>query len=116
MEEVFNEDFGMFKYNLETRDFWFSHQALEVEDFRLVGLILGLAIYNNVILDVHFPLVVYKKLKGFPTTLDDLKATFPQLGKGLQQLLDFEGDVENTFLRTFEVSLPRSATDLNVIC
>lgn len=29
-----------------------------------VGIILGLAIYNGVILDVQFPLVVYKKLLG----------------------------------------------------
>jgi len=103
VEEIFNVDFGMFVYNEETRDFWFSHQALEADDFRLVGLILGLAIYNTVILDVHFPLVVYKKLKGLGTTLEDLKGAFPQLGKGLQQLLDFDGDVENTFFRTFEV-------------
>lgn len=103
VEEIFNVDFGMFVYNEETRDFWFSHQALEVEDFRLVGIVLGLAIYNSVILDVHFPLVVYKKLKGIEPSLDDLKKAFPQLGKGLQQLLDFEGDVENTFMRTFEV-------------
>ena len=36
-------------------------------------------------------------------TPQDLKTAFPELGRGLQQLLDFEGDVENTFLRTFEV-------------
>ena len=30
--------------------------------FELIGIILGLAIFNNVILDVKFPLVVYKKL------------------------------------------------------
>ena len=94
----------MFVYSEETRNFWFSHQALEVEDFRLVGIVLGLAIYNNVILDVHFPLVVYKKLKGLETTLADLKDAFPQLGNGLQQLLDFEGDVENVFCRSFEVN------------
>jgi ubiquitin-protein ligase E3 A len=27
--------------------------------FELIGIILGLAIYNGVILDVHFPMVVY---------------------------------------------------------
>ena len=27
----------------------------------------------------------------------------PALGRGLQQLLDFEGDVEGTFCRTFQV-------------
>ena len=28
------------------------------------GTVLGLAIYNNIILDVHFPVVLYKKLLG----------------------------------------------------
>lgn len=56
--------------------------------------ILGLAIYNSVILDVHFPMVVYRKLMGVPPTLDDLKGLQPTLGRGLQQLLDFDGDVE----------------------
>lgn len=33
----------------------------------------------------------------------DVKAAFPQLGAGLQQLLDYDGDVEGTFCRSFEV-------------
>ena len=55
----------MFKYNEQTRTFWFSHLSLELEsEYRLVGSMLGLAIYNGVILDLHFPPVVYKKLLG----------------------------------------------------
>lgn len=43
-------------------------------EFFLVGLAFGLAIYNGVILDVRFPLVVYKKLieQEYTPTLDDL--------------------------------------------
>lgn len=52
------------------------------------------------VLDVHFPLVVYKKLLGQRPGFADLKAAFPELGRGLQQLLDFEGDVEPVFCRT----------------
>ena len=33
----------------------------------------------------------------------DLKRAMPELSRGLQQLLDFEGDVEATFARSFEV-------------
>ena len=42
-----------------------------------MGLILGLAIYNAVILDVHFPLVVYRKLLGQTLTLEHLKDIRP---------------------------------------
>lgn len=37
-----------------------------------VAQLLGLAIYNSVILDVRFPLVVYRKLRGIEPTLRDL--------------------------------------------
>lgn len=57
----------MFKYDRQTRTFWFDWTTMEADlEFRLVGMVLGLAIYNGVILDVHFPLLVYKKLLGHP--------------------------------------------------
>ena len=36
-------------------------------------------------------------------TLQDLKESFPEVGRGLQQLLDLEGDVEGIVSRNFEV-------------
>lgn len=36
-------------------------------------------------------------------SVQDLKQAMPELGRGLQQLLDFDGDVEATFARSFEV-------------
>lgn len=57
--------YGMFVWNAQTRTFWFNHLSLDSEqDFMLTGMVLGLAIYNSVILDAHFPLVAYKKLLG----------------------------------------------------
>lgn len=38
------------------------------------------------------------------TAWQDLKEAQPSLGRGLQQLLDFEGDVEAAFQRTFQIS------------
>lgn len=35
--------------------------------------------------------------------VQDLLLSFPSLGRSLQKLLDFEGDVESTFAHTFEV-------------
>ncbi|KAK3233412.1 hypothetical protein CYMTET_56286, partial [Cymbomonas tetramitiformis] len=61
------------------------------------------AIYNQVILDVHFPRVVYKKLKSLSPTFEDLKEADPETARGLEQLLAYEGDVENDICRTFEV-------------
>eukprot|EP00964_Phaeocystis_antarctica_P143525 scaffold109089_cov34-Phaeocystis_antarctica.AAC.1 len=46
-----------------TRTFWFNQDSLESDrEFELIGILLGVAIYNGVILDVRFPHVVYKKV------------------------------------------------------
>lgn len=57
----------------------------------LVGLVLGLAIYNAVLLDFPLPLVLYSKLIGQAVGLRDLEDMDPVLGKSLKQLLQYEG-------------------------
>ncbi len=57
----------------------------------LVGLVLGLAIYNAVLLDFPLPLALYRKLIGQSCTLRDLQDMEPTLGKSLTALLQFEG-------------------------
>ena len=39
--------------------------------------VIGLAIYNSVILDLHFPFVVYKKLMGWAPNFDDFRELNP---------------------------------------
>ena len=57
----------------ESRTYWFNAGSLEYEDaFMLVGLVLGLAIYNAVLLDFPLPLALYRKLLGQPAGLRDL--------------------------------------------
>lgn len=68
----------MFTYDDETQVFWFNSSSLENEaQYTLIGLVLGLAIYNNCILDLHFPMIVYKKLMGKKGTYRDLSDSHP---------------------------------------
>ena len=98
--------YGMFTYIEETYCLWLNSSSLESEkEFGLVGILLGLAIYNGIILDVHFPPVIYKKLQGEKLDLQDLMSIQPSLAKSLRELLQFEGDVEDTFCYTFQVIL-----------
>ncbi|KAM5191529.1 putative E3 ubiquitin-protein ligase HERC3 [Mantella aurantiaca] len=72
--------------------------------FHLIGIMCGLAIYNSTVVDLHFPLVLYKKLLNVPATLEDLKELSPTEGRSLQQLLDYPGeDVEETFCINFTI-------------
>lgn len=68
----------MFTYDDETQVFWFNSSSLENDaQYTLIGLVLGLAIYNNCILDLHFPMIVYKKLIGKKGTYIDLSDSHP---------------------------------------
>lgn len=96
---------GMFTYDDSTRVFWFNPSSLENEgQYTLIGIVLGLAIYNNCILDVHFPMVVYRKLMGKKGTLLDLADSHPALHQSLKEILVYEGDVEKDMMLTFQIS------------
>ncbi len=61
------------------------------------GMLIGLAIYNRVLLDVQLPLCVYMKLlnPAVTLTLDDLAAVDPAVGTSMRALLAYSGtDVE----------------------
>lgn len=105
VEEIFNPDIGMFILNESTRCYWFNPNSFETDrQFKLIGIVLGLAIYNNVILDASFPMVLYRKLMGRKGTFQDLEGVHPVLYSSLKSLLNFEGNVEETFLMNFEIS------------
>lgn len=84
------------------RFLWFNHDSLECNlNFELIGMLLGLALYNSTILKLDFPKVVYKKLKLSQgstfvvdqITLDDLYELDPELYSSLSNLLkeDYTG-------------------------
>uniref|UniRef100_A0A1B0BD53 Ubiquitin-protein ligase E3A n=1 Tax=Glossina palpalis gambiensis TaxID=67801 RepID=A0A1B0BD53_9MUSC len=106
IEEIFNPNFGMFTHQEETNTMWFNSAPFENEaQFTLIGIILGLAIYNNIILAVNFPMVVYRKLMGGQGTFYDLKDWNPTLYRSLKSLLDYqESDMEEVFMQTFKIS------------
>uniref|UniRef100_A0A8C1Q3X4 HECT and RLD domain containing E3 ubiquitin protein ligase 3 n=1 Tax=Cyprinus carpio TaxID=7962 RepID=A0A8C1Q3X4_CYPCA len=105
LKELMDPIYGMFTQYSESNLLWFSDKCfVEHNWFHLIGIICGLAIYNSTVVDLHFPLVLYKKLLKVLPTLDDLKELSPTEGRSLQQLLEYEGDVEETFCLNFAVS------------
>ncbi|CAD7081216.1 unnamed protein product [Hermetia illucens] len=106
VEQIFNPDYGMFIYQEDTKTVWFNSTSFENEaQFTLIGIVLGLAIYNNIILAVNFPMVVYRKLMGVKGSFYDLADWNPVLFKSLQSMLDYEdADMEDVFMQTFKIS------------
>jgi ubiquitin-protein ligase E3 A len=104
---TFSHRTGMFVPTADQRSFWINQCCLwSAEEYRLVGVLLGLAVYNNVLLDVHLPKVMFSKLLQVEDfELGAVACIDPLLCEGLSKLLEFEPskDVENVFCRTFEV-------------
>ena len=87
IRQIFDPNYGMFSYNSKTRLYWFNHYSFEPKiKYELIGVIFGLAIYNNTILDVKLPITVYKKLLGIKPTLEDMKECDPELYHTLNYL------------------------------
>ncbi|XP_031435226.1 probable E3 ubiquitin-protein ligase HECTD2 [Clupea harengus] len=118
VRQIFHTDYGMFTYLKESCCHWFSSWKCDnLSEFQLVGTLMGLAVYNSIALDIHFPPCCYKKLLTPPIVpcdqntpvgmatlgLDDLQQVMPDLAHGLSELLDYEGDVEEDFYLTFQV-------------
>ncbi len=63
----------------ETHSLWFNPSAAEDLDreYTLIGMLLGLAIYNSIILDIKFPPILYRKLMGKIGTFEDLETSHP---------------------------------------
>jgi HECT-domain (ubiquitin-transferase) len=92
--------------------------------------VTGLAIYNSTILDIAFPPFVFKKLlASIPltanvttstprlahgNTLEDLAELRPALARGLRQLLEYDGNVQETFCRDFVVEEDRYGENVQV--
>uniref|UniRef100_A0AAY5JWI6 HECT-type E3 ubiquitin transferase n=1 Tax=Esox lucius TaxID=8010 RepID=A0AAY5JWI6_ESOLU len=110
---------GMFTFFKDSHCHWFSSWKCDnYSEFRLVGALMGLAVYNSITLDIRFPPCVYKKLLTPPLlpcdpdapvgvatlSLDDLQQVTPDLAHGLAELLSYEGNVEEDFCTTFQVS------------
>ncbi|KAA8499862.1 putative E3 ubiquitin-protein ligase HERC3 [Porphyridium purpureum] len=125
-EKLFSADYGMFIHNEDTNLNWFNRNALDMNEYYLVGLIVGLAMYNNVILDLRFPSLVYSVLLSqkqidprseLPSrspwirfdnagaAILALREVFPDHARSLEALLAHEPaeDVEDVFCLSFEV-------------
>ncbi|XP_065056226.1 probable E3 ubiquitin-protein ligase HECTD2 [Rhopilema esculentum] len=105
VQKLFDPAYGMFLKCGETRNVWFNPQSFEPSaNFELTGMILGLAIYNGIILDVPLPGALYAKLKKQKTTLKDLWGIEPTIARSLTELLQYDGNVEEDLCLDFQIT------------
>ncbi|XP_034243810.1 probable E3 ubiquitin-protein ligase HECTD2 [Thrips palmi] len=96
-----------------------AEEEESLQQYNLIGVLMGLAVYNSNILDLRFPSVCYQKLLSPPVvphgdmhlgvvrnpSLDDLAQIMPEVARGLRELLAYQGDVEQDMCLTFQASI-----------
>lgn len=120
VKQIFEPDYGMFVYHPHSRCYWFSvsGSSSNLREYNLIGVLMGLAVYNSIILDLHFPAICYKKLLTPPVVpanedaavgivanpaLEDLAEIMPDVAHSLHEVLDYKGNVAEDLMLTFEV-------------
>ena len=105
--EALDPSYGIFTVDGTTKMTWFYPGAVTPKhQIFLIGLLVGLAVYNGITLSVTFPLALYRKLLGLPVDkLQHIEDGWPDLARGLKALLDHpENDVEDVFMRSYVFS------------
>ena len=63
IRDLVNPEYGMFTVSEETKAIWFNGRTFEPPiKYQLIGTLMGLAIYNGILLDLPLPLAAYKKI------------------------------------------------------
>ncbi|VDM65221.1 unnamed protein product [Strongylus vulgaris] len=105
-QKLLQSDYGMFVEDPDSHLVWFSgFDVEEVNYYKMVGILCGLAVYNCVLVAFPFPLALYKILLDQQPVLEDLAELSPVEGRSLQELLDYQGDdFEDVFCLNFTIS------------
>lgn len=101
--KAFDPDAGLFTTDEKTRTSWFQPCSTEPEQtYELLGLLLGLAVYNGITLPVTFPLALYRRLLGetlgMPAMrpLPEILDGWPDILRSFNELLAWQdGDVQD---------------------
>ncbi|KAG0166371.1 hypothetical protein DFQ28_008287 [Apophysomyces sp. BC1034] len=118
-EKLASKEMGLFTVDPETRLCWIRPMMEpDIRIYEMVGIMMGLAIYNGVIMNIQFPKVLWKALvlpnealvdamtaRRQLFMLSDLEDGWPALASGLYQLLNWEDEVQDIFCRNYEISL-----------
>ncbi|KAM9912692.1 hypothetical protein OXX69_002312 [Metschnikowia pulcherrima] len=102
---LFSSRTGMLHNVDQSNLLWFNVIPLrKLELYYLFGAVLGLAIYNSTILDLNFPLDLYKTLLGLPVGLSDYKDLYPEAARNLFKLRDYNAQELEAVDLVFDVT------------
>ncbi|CDS05598.1 hypothetical protein LRAMOSA08126 [Lichtheimia ramosa] len=100
--EAFDTNYGLFQTTpdqlLYPNPGQHATHPTQLAFFEFIGLIIGKALYEGILLDVAFAEFFLKKCLGGINYLDDLRSLDPELYNGLIAVKNFRGNVEDLSL------------------
>lgn len=112
-EHIFNPETKLFTIESESYFSWFNIQhQIDTNDYILVGIIIGMAIFNGVILNIQLPTVVYKMLLGCDISVDDLAQLKPTVAKQLRNLISLSSEELEACELYFEILINGEVKEL----
>uniref|UniRef100_A0A8D1H028 HECT and RLD domain containing E3 ubiquitin protein ligase family member 6 n=1 Tax=Sus scrofa TaxID=9823 RepID=A0A8D1H028_PIG len=113
-EEMIKKEYGLFIYPEDGSCMWFPVNPTRGKKmYFLFGILCGLSLYNLNVVNLPFPLALFKKLLDQKPSLEDLKELSPLLGKSLQEVLNDEADdIKEELGLCFSIYWDKEAVDL----
>jgi ubiquitin-protein ligase E3 A len=111
MSQLFSRDYGMFRI-VNGSYYWFDVSSDEDILYQTLGTVVALAVYNQIMLPIRFPLLFYKKMLGRPLGMHDLSELEPGLVQSFRQLLHMRsrGESVSAAFLTFTGIIDRYGT------
>jgi E3 ubiquitin-protein ligase HERC4 len=93
VKQLFDPNYAMFHHNDSNGLYWFNGWSpVAPITFELCGVLMGLAVFNQVLIDMPFPLACFKKLVNEKITFDDLREWQPDIAQSLEFILRYEDE------------------------
>ncbi|KAI3645965.1 hypothetical protein MP228_008893 [Amoeboaphelidium protococcarum] len=117
IEYLLGVDSRLFAADEDSELLWMQRSTVALEDlYWLVGVLIGLALYNNVMINLQFPLIMYKYLLNVdhqPTFADYFQLK-PVTGRNLLKILqwdeDLNGSLKDILCLNFTIQLDDGAS------
>ncbi|AFN82814.1 ubiquitin protein ligase E3A [Encephalitozoon romaleae SJ-2008] len=93
LSQEIKEDGRLFEHT-ENR-IWIRPHEGDEEEYEAIGRIIAIALYNNVVLNIPFPSLFFKKLLGRRPSLDDLREISSGIATSLRNLRKLSKDEIN---------------------
>ncbi|XP_030261753.1 probable E3 ubiquitin-protein ligase HERC6 [Sparus aurata] len=105
-DELIAPESDMFMWNESQTLAWFPPKPkVEEKTYFLFGILCGLALYNQNIIHMPFPLVLFKKLLRVKPSMEDMREFEPVVAESWRCMLeDYAPDVVESLETTFTVS------------